>query len=95
MRPTGKDMPFSIRLDPETQALIERMAKSRGRTRSWVVREAVARYAATKDDTRTLYERMKPFVGTVRSDRNTPLSEETGKGFADIVRTKARTRRAR
>ena len=59
------------------------------------MREAVARYATTNDDTRTLYERMKPFVGTVRSDGKTPLSEETGKRFADIVRTKARTRRAR
>ena len=88
-------MPFSIRLDPETQALIERMARSRGQTRSSVVREAVARYAAAKDDTRTLYERMKPFVGTVRSDGTAPLSEETGKRFADLVQTKARTRRAR
>ena len=38
-------MAISVRLDPETEALIRRMARTAGRSKSWVVREAVAAYA--------------------------------------------------
>jgi hypothetical protein len=43
-------MPFSLRLDPDTEAKIRRLAVSSGRSKSQVVREAVARYAADPHD---------------------------------------------
>ncbi|MBI4888700.1 MAG: ribbon-helix-helix protein, CopG family [Acidobacteria bacterium] len=56
-------MPFSVRLDPETTAIIERLARSSGRSRSSVVREAVAHYASVADERTSAYERLKPVIG--------------------------------
>jgi predicted transcriptional regulator len=41
-------MPFSLRLDPDTEARIRRLADDTGQSRSAAVREAVARYAAER-----------------------------------------------
>jgi hypothetical protein len=87
-------MPFSVRLDPETQALIERLAKRHRQSRAWVVREAVAKYAVGDRSEQSLYERMKPYIGIVSSGDGT-LSQDTGKKFTEIVKAKARARRAR
>ena len=38
-------MPFSLRLDPDTEAKIRRLSAAMGRSKSEVVREAVARFA--------------------------------------------------
>jgi hypothetical protein len=86
-------MPFSVRLDPETEALIERLARNSRQARAWVVREAVARYAGEGRETETLYDRMKPHIGVFRSGSARPLSEDTGTRFTEIVRAKARARR--
>ena len=55
-------MPFSLRLDPETESRIRRLSTLTGRSKSQVVREAVARYApdeqpVSADD--STFERMK------------------------------------
>ena len=42
-------MPTSIRLDPATEALLDRLARRSKRTRSDVVREAITRYAESVD----------------------------------------------
>ncbi len=60
-------MPFSIRFDPDTEAIIERLARTRSRSRASVVREAVAHYAAQALDDRPLYARMAQHLGTVSS----------------------------
>jgi hypothetical protein len=39
------NMAMSLRLDPETEALLERLAKTRGRTKSDVLRDALHRMA--------------------------------------------------
>jgi len=91
-------MPFSVRFDPETEALIERLARTRGKSRSSVVREAVARYAAEDDDQTTLFDRIKPCIGTIRSGRS-DLSQQTGRRVAKLLReqyaAKQRAERAR
>ena len=60
-------MPFSFRLDPETEAKIRRLAAKTGKSRSTVVREAVEKYAAEEDTTpakgETAYDRLKPYIG--------------------------------
>lgn len=91
-------MPFSVRFDPETEALVERLARTRGKSRSSVVREAVARYAAEEEDQTTLYDRIKPYIGTIRSGRS-DLSQQTGRKVAELLReqyaAKQRAARAR
>ena len=87
-------MPMSVRLDRETEALIRRMARLAGRSRSWVVREAVAAYASAAPRTRLPYEALAAFIGAGRTGLH-DLSERTGERFAELVRTKARARRTR
>jgi hypothetical protein len=87
-------MPISVRLDPETEALIRRMARVAGRSKSWVVREAVAAYSRNAPRGRTPYEALAPFIGAGGTGRKA-LSERTGERFTDLVRTKARARRPR
>ncbi|HEX6260736.1 MAG TPA: ribbon-helix-helix protein, CopG family [Woeseiaceae bacterium] len=38
-------MPTSVRLDPETESLLRRLARTSGRTKSEVIREALQRMA--------------------------------------------------
>ena len=56
-------MAISVRLDPETEALLRRMARAAGRSKSWVVREAVAAYALNAPPGRTPFEALAPFIG--------------------------------
>ena len=87
-------MPMSVRLDPETEALIRRMARTAGRSKSWVVREAVAAYASTEPPTRTPFEALAPFVGAGGTGQP-DLSERTGDRLIELLRKKARARRSR
>jgi hypothetical protein len=87
-------MPMSVRLDEETEALLERMARIAGRSKSWIVREAVAAYVINAPPGRRPFDALRPFIGaggTARCD----LSERTGEQFTDLVRRKARERRPR
>ncbi|MBI4265895.1 MAG: type II toxin-antitoxin system VapB family antitoxin [Acidobacteria bacterium] len=87
-------MPFSMRLDPETQALIQRLAARTGKSRASVVREAVTRYASHRDEGLTAYDRLEPLVGIVRSGRS-DLSQHTGRKFAGLLRERRATRARR
>jgi hypothetical protein len=87
-------MPFSVRFDPETEALVERLARTRGRSRSSVVREAVARYAAEEEAQTSAYERLKPLIGVIRSGR-TDLSQHTGRKFTELLKARRATRARR
>lgn len=88
-------MPMSVRLDDETEGLIRRLARSAGRTKSWVVREAVAEYASQRQPVdRAPYEAFAPFIGVIASGDGM-LSENTGKRYAGLVKNKHRGRRSR
>lgn len=86
-------MPFSLRLDPDTEERIDRLVKGSGKSRASVVREAVARYAAATDQAGPAYEKLKPFIGVARSGRS-DLSQQTGRTFTDLL-LKQRAGRAR
>jgi hypothetical protein len=62
-------MPFSLRLDPETEAKIRRLARASGRSKSSIVREAMAQYDAGEVPTRagdaSVLDRLGPFIGVV------------------------------
>src|SRR4029453_14094938 len=67
----GHHMPFSIRLDPETEARIRRVMAATGRSKAMVVREAVSRYATEWEhkntEPSTALDRLRPYAGAVDS----------------------------
>ena len=63
-------MPFSIRLDPDTEKRIRRLAKATARSKSAVVREAMARYDAPDTGApqgESAFDRLQSFAGVVRT----------------------------
>ena len=91
-------MAFSIRLDPETEAVISRLARLSKRTKSAVVREAIASYQRAQVAARALpttaFDAMAPFVGIVDSG-GLQRSADTGQAFRTLLTEKARARRPR
>jgi hypothetical protein len=86
---------MSVRLDEETEALIRRLAKSAGRTKSWVVREAVAEYAAQQESADApAFEAFSSSIGVIASREGT-LSENTGERYAALLKARRRARRSR
>jgi hypothetical protein len=89
-------MPFSLRLDPETEALLRRLAKAQGRSKSAVVREAVEHYGERAkpagDESRTALDIVRPFVGVVAT--GSQASEDTHTKYRTLLRRKANARRS-
>lgn len=84
-------MPFSLRLDPDTERRIRELADATGRTRSAVVREAVAQYAAegaaTPPAARTAFERLRAYVGIADSG-GAQLSRRTHEKYQAVLEDK-------
>ena len=91
-------MPFSLRLDPDTEASIRRLSAATGRSKSQVVREAVAHYASDRRSSpapgESAFDRLKPFIGTV-STGGAHFSKQTHTKYRDLLRRKRRARRPR
>jgi predicted DNA-binding protein len=90
-------MPFSVRLDSRTEQLVRRVARQSNRTRSDLVREAIAAYAREQEHgpagRRSAYERVAHLIGAADSG-GSRRSEATGDRFRALLREKARARRA-
>jgi len=90
-------MPLSVRLSPKTERALNTLATRRRQSRSDVVREALEHYAATNSDEGA---RQRPFdawvdvIGIIDSGVR-DADRTTGEQFTEIVRRKARARRAR
>jgi len=86
-------MPFSLRLDRDTETRIRRLSAETGCSRASVVREAVACYAATRDSQSvagaSAYDRLKPFIGSVSSG-GANLSTGTHSKYREGLRRKHR-----
>jgi hypothetical protein len=91
-------MPFSLRLDPETEATIRRLSAGTGRSKSQVVREALAHYAAERHLSnaaeQSTFARLKPFIGTI-STGGANYSNNTHRKYRDLIAQKHRARRSR
>lgn len=91
-------MPFSLRLDPDTEASIRRLSAATGRTKSDVVRAAVAQYASNRESDPTAgqsaFDRLKPFVGIVHTG-GAHYSRNTHAQYRKLLRNRQRARRAR
>ncbi len=78
-------MPTSVRLDPETEALLRRLARSSGRTKSEVIREALHRLAAGSAEAaelETVYHAIEDLVG-IADDGPEALAEEHKRRFRE------------
>ena len=91
-------MPFSLRLDSATEAKIRRLSAAAARSKSQIVREAVAQYEAdghaTGEAAASAFDRLKPFIGTI-STGGANYSKDTHRKYRDVIRRKQRARRAR
>ena len=91
-------MPLSVRLDPKTEGIVKRLALRHKRTRSDVVREAIAAYARDESShppvPATPWDAIQHLVGVANS-RDGGLSRDTGDRFRALVQKKARARRSR
>ena len=90
-------MPFSFRLDPETEARIRRLSKATGRSKSAIVREAVTQYGAEPPSPAladpSALDRLQPFVGVIAT--SVEYSTDTHKKYRAALTRKVRGRRSR
>lgn len=91
-------MPFSLRLDPDTEARIRKLIATTGRSKADVVREAVAHYAveaeAAAPGETSAFDRLKPFIGVV-STGGADSSSDTHAKYRERLRRKHRGTRPR
>jgi hypothetical protein len=87
-------MPTSVRLDPDTERLITRLSRRTRRTKSQVIRDAIARLAEAEETSRepgrTPYEALKHLVGIARGGPR-DLSVRTGDKFRQALRARRRS----
>lgn len=91
-------MPFSLRLDPETEARIRRLANATGKSRSAVVREAMAQYMvdgeAPSPDAVSTLDRLGAYAGVVGTG-GANLSSDTHQKYKASLERERRGRRSR
>jgi predicted DNA-binding protein len=91
-------MPFSFRLDPDTEARIRRLSAETGQSRSAVVREAVAHYSTDREPAAAVkasaFDRLKPFAGIVATG-GANYSTDTHAKYRKVLRRKHRAKRPR
>ena len=77
---------LNVRIDPQTAAFLERVARERGLTKSEVVRQALATLRKQKRPAAaaTPYERIAHLIGSWDSG-GMNLSERTGERFARML----------
>lgn len=85
-------MPLTVRLDPKTERLIQRLARKRGRSKSEVIRDAIdilAKHAQEQEQTERPYEAVRDLIGSVRGGPS-DLSEQTGDRFRRMLQDRPR-----
>jgi hypothetical protein len=86
-------MPTTVRLDPETEGMIKRLARRTGRTKSQVIRDAIRVLAKTEDGGKAMgspYEAFSHVIGCA-SGGPPDLSERTGEKFSRLLRRRVRS----
>ncbi len=90
-------MPLSLRLDAETERLVSRLARSRGQTKSEVLREALRALTREQSTSRTgptLHDAIAHHIGCFDSG-GMNLSARTGRRFAELLAARVRGKRTR
>lgn len=86
-------MPTTVRLDPETEALLNRLARKGHRSKSQVIREAIRALAnaeASTDTAKSPYEAIEHLIGCA-SGGPPDLSERTGEKFRELLLKRRRS----
>ena len=84
---------YSVRLDDASAEALATAARNRKVNRAVILREAIAEYASTRTGDISPFAQMTSLIGVIdRGPGN--LSEETGKGFARLLRQQATSKRA-
>lgn len=85
-------MPTSVRLDPETEALLAQLARSRGQTKSAVLRAALLRLAQDEPTAEAVdgpHALIADLVGIAQGGPD-DLARRHKQAFRDIVSSKSR-----
>ncbi len=79
-------MPTSVRLDPKTEAVVRRLARQTRRTKSEVIREAIARMAEEGNTPRpsSPYAAVEDLVGIARGGPP-DLARRADEAFKDLL----------
>jgi predicted transcriptional regulator len=80
-------MPLTVHVDPKTERLIQQLARKRGRSKSEVIRDAIAIFAKRaqeQDKTERPFEAARDLIGSVRGGP-ADLSERTGDRFRKML----------
>ena len=80
-------MATSVRMDLQTERLLDRLARERGLSKSQVIRDAVrlaARKARSSGRASRPYDAFRGIIGSVRGGP-ADLSERTGKSFGRLL----------
>ncbi len=86
-------MPTSVRLDPETERLLARLARKRSQSKSDVIREAIvslSRQDVAVAEDETVLESISDLIGCVDGGPSN-LSERTGERFRELLTGKSRS----
>ena len=90
-------MPFSLRLDADTEARIRRIALATGRSKSAVVRDAMSRYADAElleaAHAQSTLSRLGSFIGVVSTGQQ--HASDTHMKYRAALKRKHRGRSAR
>lgn len=81
-------MPTSVRLDPQTESLLKRLARASGRTKSEVIREALQRMASASAEAaepETAYHAIEDLIG-IADDGPEDLAEQHKTRFREKLR---------
>ena len=89
-------MTITVRLPRAKQAALARLAKTSGRTKSDVVRDAIDSLLEREkagEPPKGAYEAVAHLIGCADSGGKEVLSESTGRRFAALLKEKVRARR--
>jgi hypothetical protein len=90
-------MPFSLRLDPDTESRIRYLTRTTGRSKADVVREAIAQYDPAGGpgvEQESAFDRLHAFIGVVATG-GADLSVDTHAHYRTRLRAARRGRRSR
>jgi len=93
MRSASKQTTLSVRLNPDEERLLRRVARRRRTTVSQVIRQAVSTLAA-EEERKPLkpFDQIADLIGVV-NDLPADLSERTGERFAEALRANSARRK--
>ncbi len=85
-------MPTSVRLDPRTEALLRRLARRTGQTRSHIIRDAIARLAESEPvHTPGPYAMVADLVGIAKGGPP-DLARRHKEAFRELLTARSRRR---